>query len=463
MPAITLGYSQIEQQIQVIRRRRNWSTVQQAVYLCGGLMLLGIALLIILAVRGERLAFTIAFWAALASMLLSFIAAARLIWQRWIRPAETPRWIDRVAQLDDRLATLVAHHTAAQPPRLMATLVSQLFALRYRWEPTTLVPRRVPRSVYFFGAALIALIATSFVERPPATPQRFPHARTAVQHPNVPPDANGRVVRIQGQKAGGAEGMQDGEAGEGDPSAPGQPPHGSRARAGKDTGGAPAPGSQMRPAKGGQAGDKRDLPADADAAAPRDRPEPAIPDRLQDMIRQALRQPPLDHGQPRSGSDRLQAKGGKPQEQKGGSGDQQEQHAQADGLASHDQSLQRPNTVATPQQQPDGTDSGRGTNSGGGGGQGTSGIYGSQVPAVGKENASRTFELKLVLLGQSSRATMEPQKSKRGGVGDLGIPGEQPAADAPLNPNQRADEPLVRGEIPAEHEAMIKRIFSRAE
>ena len=39
MPAITLGYSQIEQQIRVIRRRRNWLTVQHALYLCGGMVL----------------------------------------------------------------------------------------------------------------------------------------------------------------------------------------------------------------------------------------------------------------------------------------------------------------------------------------------------------------------------------------------------------------------------------------
>jgi hypothetical protein len=181
------------------------------------------------------------------------------------------------------------------------------------------------------------------------------------------------------------------------------------------------------------------------------------------MIRQALRQPPLDSGQPRAAEDRAQAKGDKPQEPKGGSGQQQEQHAQADGLTNRDPSLQHPNAATTPQPQRANAEGGRGTNSGGGGGQGTSGIYGGQVPAAAKENASKTFELKLVLLGQSSRATMEPQQSKRGGVDDLGIPGEQPATDAPLNPRQRADEPLVRGEIPAEHEAMIKRIFSRGE
>src|SRR5262245_4652680 len=139
MPAITLGYSQIEQQIRTIRRRRNWLTLQQAIYLCGGVMLLGIAFLIVLAIRGEPLVFTVAFWTTLLSIVLSALAGTRSIWHRWIREAETPRWIDRAAQLDDRLATLVAHHGVPQPPRLLATLTSQLFALRYRWEASTLV------------------------------------------------------------------------------------------------------------------------------------------------------------------------------------------------------------------------------------------------------------------------------------------------------------------------------------
>jgi hypothetical protein len=179
------------------------------------------------------------------------------------------------------------------------------------------------------------------------------------------------------------------------------------------------------------------------------------------MIRQAMRQPPLDREDP-AGQKRLQAKRGKPGEQSNRN-KQQEPDARGNGPSDQRQRLPQGNAATPPQPPAENAEGGRGTNRGGGGGQGTGGIYGAQGPTLGQEPASRKFELKLTLQGQSSGATMEPQRSQRGGVNDLGIPADQPTTGAPLNPNQRADEPLVRGEIPAEHETMIKRIFSRSE
>lgn len=453
MPAITLGYSQIEQQIRLIRRRRNSVTVQQAVYLFGGVMLLGVALLIVLAVRGERLAFTVAFWLTLASVLVSAVAGVRSIWHRWIRAAETPRWIDRAAQLDDRLATLVAHQGTPQPPRLMATLVSQLFALRYRWEPGTLVPRRVPRSVYFFVAALTALIATSFIERPPATPQRFPHAKTTASRSNSAADAaGGPVVRIEGQKAGNGENPGDKEHGTQLDGPAGSRPGGSKRADG-------ASRDQLRRSQKDGPG----IQGEMQQGLAGEKAPPPLPNRVQDMIRQALDRPPVGQQARPGGEDRRQAQGGKPRDQNGNRGQQSQQHANAAGLTQRDQAQPRADAPTPPQSEHENAEGPRGNKGGAGGGQGTSGIYGGQPQGANKEAAAKTFALKLVLQGQSSRATMEPQKSKRGGVGDVGLPADQPATDAPLNPVQRADEPLVRAEIPVEHEAMVKRMFSRPE
>jgi len=266
------------------------------------------------------------------------------------------------------------------------------------------------------------------------------------------------MVRVQGQQQGGnGEGTAEGDAPSGAGTVPGRSPHGSRAHAGKTGTGAPAPGTKMGESRKGDQTDDADMPPGSHAQH-RDQPPPGIPDRVQDMIRQALRQPPLG-GRQAGEDERRQAKNDPPQAEKLG-GDQQQ--ARADGRDNRDQNPQQSNPAGTPPQHTDGAQSGRGSNSSGGG-QGTSGIYSNQAASAPKENANKSFALKLVLLGQSSRATMETQKSKRGGVGDLGIPREQAPTDAPLNPNQRADEPLARSEIPAEHETMIKRIFSRSE
>lgn len=445
--------------------------MQHALYLCGGMVLLGIAMLVILAVRGERLAFTIAFWAAFGSIVISLAAGLRIVWQRWIGEVDTPRWIDRVAQLDDRLSTLVAHQADPRPTRLTPTLVSQLFALRYRWEPTTLVPRRVPGSVYFFAAAVIALIATSFVERPPATPQRFPQARVIPPHPNAPGDVTGaHIARVDGsgQPRGNAEAVEGGDAaGNGGSTSMGRLPRGHGAQTG---GRANVSEGRMRASIDGRGpGGKENVAARADAEEhDREGADRALPGRVQDMIRQALHQPALDerdgpHGAP--DKTRMQTKSDQPQEQQDGTGAQREQSARADAQGGRDEGQERPPSSTNHQEQRESSQGGRGTNGGGGGGQGTNGIYGKEVAAVGQEpgTTGKTFQLKLVLQGQSTRATMEPQKVRRGTGENIGIPTEREQTDAPLNPQQRADEPLVRSEIPPEHEAMIRRIFSQAE
>lgn len=191
-----------------------------------------------------------------------------------------------------------------------------------------------------------------------------------------------------------------------------------------------------------------------------DAPPPALPERVQDMIRQALSHPPLETQQARAGGERAPGKSDKPQGRDGKGGEQQQ--ARAEGMPNRDAGQTRPNAAATPPQQAT-TEGSRGTSGGGGAGQGSGSIFGQPPLPAEPAPADKGFALKLVLLGQSSRATMEPQKSKRGGVPDVGNPSAQPGTEVPLNPEQRADEPLVRGEIPAEHEAMIKRIFSRPE
>jgi hypothetical protein len=191
-----------------------------------------------------------------------------------------------------------------------------------------------------------------------------------------------------------------------------------------------------------------------------------MPDRVQDMIRQALAQPPLAH-RPREEktTQRVEAKSGQPREREGGRGVQRDESGRSERAGgSGQESEQRGQASPNPQAQQETAQGGdRGRGGAGAGGKGSGGIYGQEGKPVGSEHANKTFQLKLVLVGQSTRAAMEPQKGQRGTVSDIGVPADGPESETPLNPQQRADEPLVRGEVPPEHEAMIKRIFSHAE
>jgi hypothetical protein len=472
MPAITLGFSEIERQLRSIRRRRNLVTLQQALYLWGSLTLLAAALLVVLAVRGHAIVFSVALWAVLGVIGLGLAATGRHIWGRWLSAAATVHWTDRGAHLEDRLSTLVAHHAQPQTTRLAGLIVTQLFTLRHRFQPKALVPRAVPRSVYLLAAALAALVTTTFLERPPAEPRRFPLASRP--QPSASADglpAPGAVVSADPSARGDgslaeSETLLEGGAA---PSGERQPAHKQRkgergterSRRGQQSAARGAAGADAR---GGQS----DQLVDDDIDPSDERGQDQLAGRVQDMIRQALgakadTERAALQPAPGAGAGRQLAQRGQRPGEGAGHRDENASGESAKGTEEGKDPGNNPRQAKSDQPQTgEGSRGGQQASGKGGGERGPGGLYGEDSLLAQPREALKTFQLNLSLLAQGARSTTEPQKRGDSKVTDLGVADPLPSTIR-LSSHDRVDEAVLRTEVPPEHEGIVRRIFSHAD
>jgi hypothetical protein len=474
MAAIKLGSSEIERQLRSIRRRRNLLTVQQALYLWGGLAVLASALLVLVALRVQAPVFSFAFWAAAGTVALGLAAAGHHLWRRWLSAGAAAHWTDRNGNLDDRLATLVAHNARPQPTRLASLVVNQLYTLRHRWQPKVLVPRRVPRSVYFFLASLFALLMTAFIERPPAEPRVFRGARIG------DPNASSRSLATAPGLPGDSAHLGDAPAAAtGEPAAGGEAfdewqtakARGSRRGAHHDA--APHRGHGTAPGEIGRDNRTTSELFDDDRIRSDASGRDALSRRVQEMIRQAL------GAKTEAGQDVHErspaGRGGERTAQRGrDTGQRKRTHAENDAARSagagaeagrdrSDRERLARQSSSPKEGEGEGTLRGGQRASGGAGGKrAPGGLFGSDSPLAQSREALKTFQLSLSLLAQGARTTMEPQKRERGDVPDLGFATALPS-EVRLSTHDKADDALLRTDIPAEHEGIVRRIFSHPE
>lgn len=212
MPSLSVGFAQVEERLCILRRRLNLLTLQDAVYVSGTLAVLALTLVVVLALRARAAFFTGAMWTALAAVGAATIAAVQRVRRRWLSAVQVAHLADREAELDDRLATLLDEAPRARTSPLRGILLEQILAAAPRWDVDVLAPRRVPRSVFALAAALAALIVAAFFARPPTAPQAAPAMRP---HPSGadteagllrPPTAPKRTEGLGGIDAG--DGMQ---------------------------------------------------------------------------------------------------------------------------------------------------------------------------------------------------------------------------------------------------------------
>ena len=473
MPAITLGLSEIERQLRAVRRRRNLVTLQQALYVWGGLAVLAAALLVVLALREQEMPFRIAFWAAVATIVLGLGAAGHHLWRRWLTPATAVHWIDRGASLDDRLATLVAQQARPQRTRLASLVVTQLFMLRHRWQAQTLVRRSVPRSVYFFLCSLLALAMTAFLERPPSAPQVF-HVGQLSGHTDGSPKSSAPSLTLAAKSSENGDGSrfdtemeaEDG-AGSVDGPRPAKEHHGSsKLAAHRGSVGQPSRHGSFAETSNQAGSTKSDLVGD-DAE---ERTQPAkdeLPRRVQDMIRNALgarraetHEPPRRSaaGEPGERKSREEV----PKEAQTRSPAAADSAPGAKGNSHRDEPDHDGGSLQTNAKREggEGSQGGGSKASGGGGGQPTAaGLFGGDPTLAQPRTALKTFQLNLTLLAQGARTIMEPQKGRRGEIPDSGLVNSLPSA-IHLDGKDQNDEALLRTEIPPEQEGIVRRIFS---
>jgi hypothetical protein len=376
-------------------------------------------------------------------------------------------WTDREAHLDSRLATLVAHRAHPQASRLAGLLVAQILALRHRWQPQTLVRRRVPRSVYLFAGSLAALVATAFLERQPAPP--IPHV-LGVRNDGPggsPQPMDGGTLLSPSKKvepagrrftmtpsddddtdASGAErgAITNNETPGGHGPSKARPDRagGAAPRTAGDTGG----GSAQTGTKPGQAGDATKRPADP------------LTNRLQNLIRDALGAKALESG-----------------------GSMAERHTRRDSPQERQPLAMNPPTGKpeavpngpAPNQggkragaekplpttgQKEGTLQGAGPAAGASGerGQGAEGPLAGRPASAGASAQPKRFQLNLTSLAFGLRSLMEPQQPAQEPPAEA--PTKQAPSDAQLSEYDRAEDPVVRPAIAPEYEPIVRRLFS---
>jgi len=456
MPSFSVGSAQVEERLRIIRRRLNLFTLQDGLYLSGSLTLLAATLLIALALRGGASFFAVSAWTAAAAVVAAFVAAALRISRRWRSLEQVVRFADRQAGLDDRLATLMLDPSRARNSRLKDLLLEQILTVTPIWDVDALAPRRVPRSLYVLVGSLAALIATSFFVRPPAPPKP-----ASAMRPHIGEHGADAVLVPRAEDTGGAGGGSagapiqvaklEGVAGDGS-----QPPssarsegrhtdeQGSLAAAGQ-VGGNPIPGQQ-------QLGEHRSGAAAQSAGAP----PPGLTEKLQDAIRQAL-------GAGDSGDDQ-HAEGHDGASRGARTGDAEQKNGEptgkpgSDSLGKHAEGA----TAQPPSRSANMPGAGSAASPGARGGEPTSGLFGSGPNARPVGSESPELPIKLGALSTVAPSQGEPQRQVPP-VGDSTDGTVSQHRSAGLADEQIADAPLQKPEVAPEHEALVRRIFTRDE
>jgi len=456
MPPFNVGFAQVEDRLRVVRRRLNLLTLQHALYLSGSLVTLAIALVIALALRGQGSFFAIAVWFAVASVLAAVAAAGLRLRQRWMSVEQAVHFADRCAGLDDRLATLLLDPLRGRASSLKDLLLQQVLAAEPRWHVDTLVPRRVPRSLFALLASLAALIVISFLARPPAIPS--PIAARSAPHPNQPaddpaaaqPPPNSARVEGAGQLGAGAGPGAMQLAG-----LSGAPDRAPGADAGAST------RSGMVPDRPGQAAAEH-APGSTSAdrgrsavggALPRMAAEPPkdMTDKLQSAIRNAF-------GAETAEDRKLAAPAGARAEQRTA----EQKPAPGERVAGAGAAADKKDGTSPSNSSAHQPGAGSAAAAGERGGEAPEQLFGSAPEARKVGSGGQNVSIKLGTFAALAPSQVEPQRHQPP-VGEPVPSGMPPASQQPLADEQVADAPLQKAEVAPQHEALVRRIFTRDE
>jgi hypothetical protein len=455
MPPFNVGFAQVEDRLRVVRRRINLRELQHALYLSGSLATLAAAVVVGVALRGEAVMFSAALWFAVASIAAALIAAGLRVHRRWVSVEQVVHFADRRAALDDRLATLLFDTAPGRSSPLKGLLLEQVLAATPRWDADTLVPRRMPRSALAFVASLIALIVVGFWARPPAGPndlanRNMPHpshlGSDTEEHP--PPLSGGSRAEPAAQIGLGRGAMQLAGLTGGDRRADTSVPVPSRQAGGERTGHA------SQPADAAPAGDA--APANTERTSPHSAAGmPAMTEKLQSAIREAL-------GAEKPGGETHNQTGSQLDDARR-SDEQLKSGQRPTGAGSASRQRDASSSTAQPPRSA-GSEPGGGSTAASGAREGgePEQLFGSLASARPANGGTQNVSIKLGTFTALAPSQVEPQRHMppiaQPVLGPAGQTAPQPLAD-----EQVADAPLQKAEVAPEHEALVRRIFTRDE
>ena len=465
MPAVTLGFEEIEDRLRMVRRRANLFDAQHLGFIGASSIALAAALVIVTALRGSAELFSATLLVMLMIGCVALLLTPWLIVRRWRTVPAAAALIDRRAGLQDRIVTLLAVRDQQPPARLAGFLLADTLALGRRWEPRVIVPRRVPRSVYAFVVALAALVSTLWLPRD--HPPRNDTAVTTLNGVNSQPipvmprlsgsRAEQPLAAANAQPAGDDAPSESGGAGSASASGRASGDQSGAGTNGASAANLDAPGSNqqgeafghqlqqmIRAAFGAQvAGRPQQLAQRDQTGAARDRERNVRSDSSQARAGQSGSARRGDNQTMKTAETKLggnasgnAAANDAQANQPGKSGD----HPRSDGPAGKD-----------------GKGSGAGNGSAGGGLLATTG--GEGAASAGGELKTFKITLTSFLQGQTVKAAPEP-KVPRGRVADQGF-AAAPRQSSALSDQQLGDDLMRKPEIPPEFEEIVRRVYSQ--
>lgn len=499
-----LALAEVEDRLRQLRGRFNLYSLQHKVYLFGTALALGTATLIIAAFKGSSFLFAWIAW-PLSILLLGFLAySVYRLKGEWANVVHTARRADQSAGLQERVSTLAAQLGArgsekAPRSRLWPYLVTDNIGRMSDWEIKKIAPQRIPlwSAMLFLAAVLATSWIASIALLSPAA-QNDPFTFDNVQR--VANDLPQRINTLIDEKTSLL------------PAAPKNPDGGLASNQGDNQQTTAADGENQLSQK--TTHNQRNLPTSASGSKPQISSDNAtaqtlasLPKQVQESIREALqglRIPPNPHDeQPQSGSSAASAK----------SSQSNQGALNRDQPRTHDG---QPDFSLTAEGQPVGGQTKLASEQSGQADNSRSGPTGQAGRAQSPAQGSGLQQLSQARLGRKNafgsfkpEAPQMPGRASRGSLGagtgagsgtdpnvlgqqanlgtnrntfqlsldstyelNRGGGGEPVKYEAELPPSksrrnlsqqQSLDDTIRKAKIPAEYEAIVKRLFSRGE
>jgi len=444
MPAITLGLAEVEERLQALCQRLNYRTAQHGIYVASATAVLLGTVLIPVGLRASPATFRVVAWASALLLLTAVLACITYAWWHWSDIRSVARLVDERAQLTDRLATLVDLQRRQRTSRLAPLLVAQTLALGARWQPQRIIPRPVPRSVFLLLAALLALAATTAVERQ----TRWRAGSAAAHRPQ--PAAQDTAAAPQTASAQATRASASGEPAGMHPS--------------RDTNGAgslPGSGSDSTAALASRSDTTTHSGQLRDGAA-------SLTDRLQHAIADTFRADKPEAREQRRGQGGSTSDANAPAQ----AGDEPQRHndTASRSAAEHGRGVDKGKTGTA-------SASGQNTTQGAGGanvpqnfagespdaGKGSSPEGWMQATAPGRTanaSAPKPFTLTITSVPRAREARGTPGNQAATGPGLPSLAAANGESAPALSEHQLGDDALRKAEIPAEYEDVIRGVFT---
>jgi len=172
MRSVSVDVAEVEAEMRVLRSRLNALTLQRTAAIGVSTVIACGTTLIVLAVEASAFTFAVATWSAVFVSLSAVAYAGWRLHRSWLTLEAVASFADRRSGLQGRLTTAIAD--PAPQSRLRVLLIEQLQSASPLWRAATLAPQRIARSLLLVPLALAVLFASIFYARSPAPMTRTP-------------------------------------------------------------------------------------------------------------------------------------------------------------------------------------------------------------------------------------------------------------------------------------------------